>query len=238
MENVYFIFIKNQRNQRNQRKIMQQNQTQTQNIVILISGRGSNMEAIVKSWQHQMFPQNTKIAAVISNNADATGLNFAKQHNIATEVLSHKNFASRQEYDQSLIKIIDKYTPKLVVLAGFMRILSPEFVQHYQQRLMNIHPSLLPSLTGLHTHKRAIESGLKIHGCTVHFVTAELDAGPIIIQGAVPVLPNDNEDILAARVLKIEHKIYSKAIQLFLQGKINANSDSNNQNADEFLIAF
>lgn len=238
MENVYFIFIKNQRNQRNQRKIMQQNQTQTQNIVILISGRGSNMEAIVKSWQHQMFPQNTKIAAVISNNADAAGLNFAKQHNIATEVLSHKNFVSRQEYDQSLIKIIDKYTPKLVVLAGFMRILSPEFVQHYQQRLMNIHPSLLPSLTGLHTHKRAIESGLKIHGCTVHFVTAELDAGPIIIQGAVPVLPNDNEDILAARVLKIEHKIYSKAIQLFLQGKINANSDSNNQNADEFLIAF
>lgn len=238
MENVYFIFIKNQRNQRNQRKIMQQNQTQTQNIVILISGRGSNMEAIVKSWQHQMFPQNTKIAAVISNNADAAGLNFAKQHNIATEVLSHKNFSSRQEYDQSLIKIIDKYTPKLVVLAGFMRILSPEFVQHYQQRLMNIHPSLLPSLTGLHTHKRAIESGLKIHGCTVHFVTAELDAGPIIIQGAVPVLPNDNEDILAARVLKIEHKIYSKAIQLFLQGKINANSDSNNQNADEFLIAF
>lgn len=236
MENVYFIFIKNQRNQRNQRKIMQQNQTQ--NIVILISGRGSNMEAIVKSWQHQMFPQNTKIAAVISNNADAAGLNFAKQHNIATEVLSHKNFVSRQEYDQSLIKIIDKYTPKLVVLAGFMRILSPEFVQHYQQRLMNIHPSLLPSLTGLHTHKRAIESGLKIHGCTVHFVTAELDAGPIIIQGAVPVLPNDNEDILAARVLKIEHKIYSKAIQLFLQGKINANSDSNNQNADEFLIAF
>ena len=217
---------------------MQQNQTQTQNIVILISGRGSNMEAIVKSWQHQMFPQNTKIAAVISNNADAAGLNFAKQHNIATEVLSHKNFVSRQEYDQSLIKIIDKYTPKLVVLAGFMRILSPEFVQHYQQRLMNIHPSLLPSLTGLHTHKRAIESGLKIHGCTVHFVTAELDAGPIIIQGAVPVLPNDNEDILAARVLKIEHKIYSKAIQLFLQGKINANSDSNNQNADEFLIAF
>ena len=215
---------------------MQQNQTQ--NIVILISGRGSNMEAIVKSWQHQMFPQNTKIAAVISNNADAAGLNFAKQHNIATEVLSHKNFVSRQEYDQSLIKIIDKYTPKLVVLAGFMRILSPEFVQHYQQRLMNIHPSLLPSLTGLHTHKRAIESGLKIHGCTVHFVTAELDAGPIIIQGAVPVLPNDNEDILAARVLKIEHKIYSKAIQLFLQGKINANSDSNNQNADEFLIAF
>ena len=217
---------------------MQQNQTQTQNIVILISGRGSNMEAIVKSWQHQMFPQNTKIAAVISNNADAAGLNFAKQHNIATEVLSHKNFVSRQEYDQSLIKIIDKYNPKLVVLAGFMRILSPEFVQHYQQRLMNIHPSLLPSLTGLHTHKRAIESGLKIHGCTVHFVTAELDAGPIIIQGAVPVLPNDNEDILAARVLKIEHKIYSKAIQLFLQGKINANSDSNNQNADEFLIAF
>lgn len=228
MENVYFIFIKNQRNQR---KIMQ-----TQNIVILISGRGSNMEAIVKSWQQQMFPQNTKIAAVISNNADAAGLNFAKQHNIATEVLSHKKFATRQEYDQSLIKIIDKYDPKLVVLAGFMRILSPEFVQHYQQRLVNIHPSLLPSLTGLHTHKRAIESGMKIHGCTVHFVTAELDAGPIIIQGAVPVLPTDNEDILAARVLKIEHKIYSKAIQLFLEGKIN--STLNNENKDEFLIAF
>ncbi len=210
--------------------------TTKQNIVILISGRGSNMEAIIKAWQQKMFPENTEIAAVISNKADAAGLQFAKTNQIATEILSHKDFSTRQEYDKNLIKVIDKYNPKLVVLAGFMRILSAEFVQHYHQRLINIHPSLLPVLTGLHTHKRAIEMGLKIHGCSVHFVTAELDSGPIIIQGAVPILANDDENSLAERVLKVEHKIYPKAIQLFLENKINQKNYINN--SEDFLISY
>ena len=157
------------------------------------------------------------MAAVISNKADAKGLVFAKEHGIATEVLDHKQFDSREAFDAQLAEVIDRYEPALVVLAGFMRILTPGFVQHYAGRMVNIHPSLLPAFTGLHTHQRAIEAGCKFAGCTVHEVTAELDVGPILDQAVVPVLPDDTADTLAARVLTQEHIIYARAIAAWLE---------------------
>ena len=189
------------------------------NIVILISGGGSNMAAIVKTAQQQDWAQRygARVAAVISNKADAKGLVFAKEHGIATEVLEHKQFASREAFDAQLAEVIDRYEPALVVLAGFMRILTPGFVQHYAGRMVNIHPSLLPAFTGLHTHQRAIEAGCKFAGCTVHEVTAELDVGPILDQAVVPVLPDDTADTLAARVLTQEHIIYARAIAAWLE---------------------
>ena len=156
-----------------------------------------------------------QLAAVVSNQADAAGLNFAKSKGIATAVVSHKDFSSRQAFDASLIEVIDVFQPDLVVLAGFMRILTPAFVRHYVGRLMNIHPSLLPAFTGLHTHQQAINAGVKLAGCTVHFVTAELDHGPIIAQAAVPVLEDDTATTLAARILQEEHRIYPQAIAWF-----------------------
>ena len=188
------------------------------NIVILISGGGSNMAAIVKTAQQENWQQRygARVAAVISNKADAKGLVFAKEHGIATEVLDHKQFDSREAFDARLAEVIDRYEPALVVLAGFMRILTPGFVQHYAGRMVNIHPSLLPAFTGLHTHQRAIEAGCKFAGCTVHEVTAELDVGPILDQAVVPVLPDDTADTLAARVLTQEHIIYSRAIAAWL----------------------
>ena len=185
------------------------------NIVILISGRGSNMQAIVNAD----IP-NAHIAAVIANVPDAAGLAWAKEKGIATAVLNHKEFKNRAEFDMNLAMLIDGYKPDLVVLAGFMRILSPQFCQHYQGRLMNIHPSLLPSFKGLHTHEEAIKSGCKLAGCTVHFVTPELDSGAIISQAAVPVLQNDTADTLAARVLQCEHKIYPQAVADFVSGSL------------------
>ena len=185
------------------------------NIVILISGRGSNMQAIVNAD----IP-NAKIAAVIANVPDAAGLAWAKEKGIATAVLNHKEFKNRAEFDMNLAMLIDGYKPDLVVLAGFMRILSPQFCQHYQGRLMNIHPSLLPSFKGLHTHEEAIKSGCKLAGCTVHFVTPELDSGAIISQAAVPVLNDDTADTLAARVLQCEHKIYPQAVADFVSGSL------------------
>lgn len=189
------------------------------NIVILISGGGSNMAAIVKTAQQENWQQRygARVAAVISNKADAKGLVFAKEHGIATEVLDHKQFDSREAFDAQLAEVIDRYEPALVVLAGFMRILTPGFVQHYAGRMVNIHPSLLPAFTGLHTHQRAIEAGCKFAGCTVHEVTAELDVGPILDQAVVPVLPDDTADTLAARVLTQEHIIYSRAIAAWLE---------------------
>ena len=189
------------------------------NIVILISGGGSNMTAIVKTAQQENWQQRygARVAAVISNKADAKGLVFAKEHGIATEVLDHKQFDSREAFDAQLAEVIDRYEPALVVLAGFMRILTPGFVQHYAGRMVNIHPSLLPAFTGLHTHQRAIEAGCKFAGCTVHEVTAELDVGPILDQAVVPVLPDDTADTLAARVLTQEHIIYSRAIAAWLE---------------------
>lgn len=189
------------------------------NIVILISGGGSNMAAIVKTAQQQDWERRygARVAAVISNKADAKGLVFARQHGIATEVLDHKQFDSREAFDTQLALVIDQYSPTVVVLAGFMRILTPGFVQHYEGRMLNIHPSLLPAFTGLHTHQRAIEAGCKFAGCTVHGVTAELDVGPIIDQAVVPVLPDDTAETLAARVLTQEHIIYPRAVATVLQ---------------------
>ncbi len=188
------------------------------NIVILISGGGSNMAAIVRTAQAQNWAKqfNAQVSAVISNKADAKGLAFAKEHGIATAVVDHKAFADqpqpREAFDAALMKEIDQHQPHLVVLAGFMRILTPGFVAHYEGRLLNIHPSLLPAFPGLHTHERAIEAGCKFAGATVHRVTAELDHGPILAQAVVPVLPNDTADTLAARVLTQEHLIYPKAM--------------------------
>ena len=184
------------------------------NIVILISGGGSNMAAIVRASQQQNWAKqyNARVAAVVSNKADAKGLVFARDNGIATEVLDHKQFDSREAFDAELMQVIDRHAPDLVVLAGFMRILTPGFVAHYEGRLINIHPSLLPAFTGLHTHQRAIDAGCKFAGCTVHRVTAELDVGPILEQAVVPVLPGDTADLLAARVLVQEHAIYPRAV--------------------------
>jgi len=188
------------------------------NIVILISGGGSNMAAIIRTAEEQNWAKrlNARVSAVISNKADAEGLAFAKQYGIATAVVEHKAFADqpqpREAFDAALMTEIDKHQPHLVVLAGFMRILTPSFVAHYEGRLLNIHPSLLPAFPGLHTHERAIEAGCKFAGATVHRVTAELDHGPILAQAVVPVLPDDTADTLAARVLTQEHLIYPKAV--------------------------
>jgi phosphoribosylglycinamide formyltransferase-1 len=188
------------------------------NIVILISGSGSNMAAIVRAAEQERWADrlNARVAAVISNKADAAGLVFAKEHGIATAVLDHKAFASRDEFDAALMAQIDQFSPSLVVLAGFMRILTPGFVAHYAGRLLNIHPSLLPAFPGLNTHQRAIDAGCKFAGATVHQVTADLDHGPILDQAVVPVLEGDTADVLAARVLTQEHLIYPRAVAQFL----------------------
>ncbi|MDF3034879.1 MAG: phosphoribosylglycinamide formyltransferase [Paucimonas sp.] len=188
------------------------------NIVILISGRGSNMQSIVRCIEEQAWP--ARVAAVISNKADAAGLAFASEHGIASAVVSNKDFPDRASFDLALQQAIDAYMPDLVVLAGFMRILTPGFVDHFAGRLLNIHPSLLPSFPGLHTHERALEAGVKFHGATVHFVTADLDHGPIVEQAVVPVLPDDTEETLSARVLKEEHVIYPRAVRLFVEGRL------------------
>ena len=184
------------------------------NIVILISGGGSNMAAIVRTAQQQDWAgrHGVRVAAVLSNKADAKGLALAREQGIATQVLDHKAYPSREAFDTALAQAIDAYEPSLVVLAGFMRILPPGFVDHFAGRLVNIHPSLLPAFTGLHTHQRAIDAGCRFAGCTVHEVTAELDVGPILDQAVVPVLPGDTADALAARVLTQEHLIYPRAV--------------------------
>ncbi len=187
------------------------------NIVILISGRGSNLQALLKA----RLP--CRIAAVISNRADAEGLAIAKMHGIPTEVVAHRDYMDRDSFDTALAKIIDGYQPDIIALAGFMRILTATFVTRYHGRLINIHPSLLPAYSGLDTHARALRDGVKIHGCTVHFVTPDLDHGPIIIQAAVPVLRDDTEQALAARVLREEHRIYAQAIRWLCKDKVILN---------------
>ncbi|MFN3376418.1 MAG: phosphoribosylglycinamide formyltransferase [Burkholderiaceae bacterium] len=191
------------------------------NIVILISGSGSNMAAIVRTAEREDWARRlgARVAAVVSNKADAGGLAFAREHGIATEVLDHKAYPSREAFDEALAAVIDRHAPTLVVLAGFMRILTPGFVQRYAGRLLNIHPSLLPAFTGLHTHQRAIEAGCRYAGATVHQVTAELDVGPILEQAVVPVLPGDTADTLAARVLTQEHLIYPRAVRRWLESQ-------------------
>jgi phosphoribosylglycinamide formyltransferase 1 len=187
-------------------------------IVILISGGGSNMAAIVKTAQRERWEATlgAQISAVISNKADAKGLQFADAQGIPTRVLDHKAFASREEFDAALVSCIAAFSPSLVVLAGFMRILTPGFVYHFAGRLINIHPSLLPAFPGLHTHERAIAAGCKFAGATVHQVTAELDHGPILAQAVVPVLPTDDAASLAARVLSQEHVIYPQVVKSLL----------------------
>lgn len=189
------------------------------NIVILISGRGSNMQAIVAAAKAQQWP--ARIAAVISNRPDAEGLQFAAAHQIPTAVVDNKNYASRAEFDSALQAAIEPYSPDLIVLAGFMRILSPPFVEYYAGRIVNIHPSLLPKFTGLHTHRQVLQAGDNEHGATVHVVTAELDHGPILGQARVPVLPGDTEESLAARVLVQEHILYPKVIRQFIEGELS-----------------
>ena len=181
-------------------------------IVIVISGRGSNMRAIVES--------GLPVAAVISNVAAAGGLGFAREHGIAIEVVEHRAFPSREAFDSELAAVIDRHAPGVIALAGFMRILGDGFVRRYEGRLLNIHPSLLPAYPGLHTHRRALEEGVKVHGCTVHFVTPRLDHGPIMVQAAVPVLPGDTEETLAARVLRQEHRIYPLALRWFAEDRL------------------
>lgn len=179
-------------------------------IVVLISGRGSNMQALVAA--------GLPVAAVISNRPDAAGLSFARERGIATQVVDHKAYAGREPFDAALAEAIDGFAPRLVVLAGFMRILTPAFVLRYAGRMLNIHPSLLPAFTGLDTHARALAAGVKAHGCTVHFVTPELDHGPIVIQAVVPVRPDDDAATLAARVLAQEHVVYPRAVRWSLDG--------------------
>jgi phosphoribosylglycinamide formyltransferase-1 len=182
------------------------------NVVILISGRGSNMQAMLEA--------GLPVAAVISNRADAAGLKYAAARGIATTVVEHRGYATREAFDAALALAIDAFRPELVVLAGFMRILTEGFVRRYQGRMLNIHPSLLPAFPGLDTHARALAAGVKLHGATVHFVTAELDHGPIVIQAAVPVFAGDVAAALAARVLAEEHRIYPQAARWFLDGKL------------------
>ena len=188
------------------------------NIVILVSGRGSNMEAIVAGCADEAWP--ARIAAVIGNRADAAGLEFARSRAIATALVDHTAFASREAFDAALAQAIEGFAPDVVALAGFMRILGTAFVQRFDGRLVNIHPSLLPAFPGLHTHRRAIEAGCKVAGASVHFVTADLDHGPIIGQAIVPVLAEDTEQTLAARVLQQEHVLYPRAIRWLVQGAL------------------
>ncbi len=188
-------------------------------VVVLISGRGSNLEALLEA------KLAVRVAAVISNKPDAGGLEVARRHGVETAVVDHRDYQGREAFDAALAERIDGYGPDLVVLAGFMRILTPGFVDHYAGRLLNIHPSLLPAFTGLDTHGRAVAEGVKLHGCTVHFVTNELDKGPIVAQAAVPVLADDTAETLAARVLAQEHKLYPQAIRWFAEGKLELTPD-------------
>ena len=186
-------------------------------VVVLISGRGSNLQSILEA--------GIPVSAVISNKADAAGLAVAARRHVATCVVEHRRFATREAFDAALAAEIDRHAPRLVALAGFMRVLTPGFVARYAGRLVNIHPSLLPDFPGLDTHARALAAGVRRHGCTVHFVTTELDHGPIIAQASVPVLPGDTPDTLAARVLQQEHQLYPRAIRWFLDGELVIEGD-------------
>lgn len=188
-------------------------------LVVLISGRGSNLASLLSAVASGAMP--VRIVGVLANRPDAEGLQIAAANGVLTRVVDHRQFAEREEFDAALAKAIDGFAPDLVVLAGFMRILGNTFVSHYENRLINIHPSLLPAFPGLHTHRRALAEGVRIHGCSVHFVTPDLDHGPLIVQAAVPVLDQDDEATLAARVLAQEHRIYPLAVRWFAEGRLH-----------------
>lgn len=187
-------------------------------IVVLISGSGSNLQSIIDGIEDKTL--NARLCAVISNKVDAYGIERAKKANIPTEIIDHKQYDSREDFDTELSQCIEKYQPQLIVLAGFMRILSDDFVNHFYGKMINIHPSLLPKYRGIHTHQRALEAGDEIHGLSIHYVTAELDGGPIILQKTVPVLEGDNKETLAMRVLEQEHIAYPQVIQWIAEGRI------------------
>lgn len=192
-------------------------------VVILISGSGSNLQSIIDAVQAGDLPID--IRAVISNRADAYGLQRAKAAGIHTEVVNHKDYQDREAFDKALQTAIDVHKPELVVLAGFMRILSHDFVEHYSGRMLNIHPALLPLFPGLNTHERALQDGVKEHGATVHFVTTEVDGGPLVLQASVPVQAGDSPETLAARVLEQEHRIFPRAIRWFAEGRLRMQYD-------------
>ncbi|WP_029043323.1 MULTISPECIES: phosphoribosylglycinamide formyltransferase [Cupriavidus] len=192
------------------------------NIVILISGRGSNMEAIVRACAAEGWP--ARVAAVLSNRPDAEGLQFAADHGVPTGVVDHTRYADRATFDAALAAAIDAHAPDVVVLAGFMRILTPAFVDKYAGRMLNIHPSLLPCFPGMYTHRQAIEAGVKVHGASVHFVTPELDHGPVIVQAALDVLPGDTPESLAERLLPAEHAIYPRAVRWFVEDRLRVHA--------------
>ena len=192
-------------------------------LVVLISGSGSNLQAIIEAIKNNQL--DAEIAAVISNQVNAKGLNRAARENITTHVIDHRSYPSRELFDQAMMQVIDPLQPDLVVLAGFMRILSDDFITHYRHHLINIHPSLLPKYKGLNTHQKAIDNQDKLHGASVHYVDIELDSGPVVLQAEVPVLANDNAETLATRVLDEEHKIYPMAIQLYVEGRIRFDDD-------------
>jgi phosphoribosylglycinamide formyltransferase 1 len=198
---------------------LEQRTERVKRIVTLISGRGTNMEALLKAGLRAEF------VAVISNNPDAGGLATARGRGVTTAVIDHRAFSDRAAFDAALAATIDVHQPDLVLLAGFMRVLTEAFVDRYHGRLLNIHPSLLPAFPGLNTHRRALQAGVRIHGCTVHFVTPALDLGPIVIQAAVPVLPGDTEEELAARVLREEHRIYPQAVHWFCEDRLRLDAE-------------
>ncbi len=185
---------------------------------VLISGRGSNMDALINACRNEDFP--ARIVCVLSNKAEAPGLQIAEQDNVPTHVVDHRQFESREDFDAQVTKILRSYEVDVVCLAGFMRILSSAFVSDWHNRLLNIHPSLLPAFKGLHVHERVLEAGVRFTGCTVHFVRPEMDEGPIIVQSAVPVMPDDTPDSLARRVLNTEHRCYPHALKLMAEGKL------------------
>ena len=188
-------------------------------VVVLISGRGSNLAAIIEHTQRGTLP--IQIRAVICNRPGAAGLQLAQKAQLTTQVIDHRDYAQREQFDAALRQAIDRYEPQLVVLAGFMRVLGREFVEHYQGRMLNIHPSLLPAFPGLHTHAQALASGCQTHGASVHFVSPDVDAGAIVLQAQVPVAPDDSPQTLAARVLEQEHRIYPQAIRWFAEGRLS-----------------
>jgi phosphoribosylglycinamide formyltransferase-1 len=197
------------------------------NIVVLISGRGTNLNALLETSAEERWDERpgAHIAAVVSSRADAAGLEFARAAGIPSHVVSNADFASRAAFDDALADVIDRYSPALVVLAGFMRVLSADFVRRYEGRLVNIHPSLLPLFPGLHTHRKALAAGVRVHGATVHFVSHEVDGGAIIAQAAVPVQPDDDEASLAERVLAQEHRLLPRAVKLVLEGRVRFDSE-------------